>query len=122
MVQIKAIVYTAKSAKCVKFGKQDRFGVLFITINYDMFSCIYKIISMSIGSKYVQFSDILLSGKSWSVEWRRKIIVFSNHHFFSQVTLREMLDLKLGWSYTVETWQTHKQVLKPGSDGSISDS
>ena len=42
--------------------------------------------------------------------------------FFSQVTLREMLDLKLDQFYNVVVWQTYRIIMKSGIDVSISDS
>ena len=48
---LKAIVYTAKRAKCVKFGQQDQILVYFIFVIFDVFSFIYNIIRMSIADE-----------------------------------------------------------------------
>ena len=47
MTVFKAIVYTAKRAKYVKFGQQDQMLVSFLFVIFDVFSFIYNIIRMS---------------------------------------------------------------------------
>ena len=48
---IKAIVYTAKRAKYVKFGRQDQIWVPVWFVIFDVFSFTYNIIRMSIADE-----------------------------------------------------------------------